>query len=245
MPKLSGTIYHAETRERIAGASIKATTEKVQKPEFTTSDRNGNYDLDLDPGVWTIIAMSEKSFPGEAKEIDVMQDKPGVNYYLPRLAGTQDMKSGKVLFWVLFGILIALIITYIITHLFFPVGRAIAFVLWDKDPLRFLEIMFWGFGGILVNKLIMIGWWLRKQSFYREGIIMHISHLITTPVMVLVATILLSLVSIDVTLAGNQLTLDLSKPSILIAFAFILGTSPWPLWNFIEDAGKRFTRKDD
>jgi len=112
---------------------------------------------------------------------------------------------------------------------------------WDQDPWRFLEVLFWAMAGILVNKIIVVGWYLRSQRFYREGFVMHIAHLVSTPLLVLVAVLLLSLVTLDITLAGgNELTVDLSEPSIMVAVSFLLGTIPWPLWNFIEDTAERF-----
>lgn len=113
--------------------------------------------------------------------------------------------------------------------------------IWEQEPWRFLEILMWGLAGILVNKILLTGWYLRSQRFYREGIVMHIAHLVATPLLVLVTVLLLSLVTFQITLANsNELTLDLSDPAILIAFSFLIGTVPWPLWNFIEDTGKRF-----
>ena len=102
-------------------------------------------------------------------------------------------------------------------------------------------------GGILVHKIVLIGWYLRSQRFYQEGILMHIAHITTTPLLTLVAVVILSLASLSVTLANeNQVTLDLSDPNIMIAIAFLLGTSPWPLLNFIEDTAKRVTgQKED
>ena len=84
------------------------------------------------------------------------------------------------------------------------------------------------------------GWYLRSQRFYREGIVMHVAHVVVTPLLALVAVLLISLVTLSVTLAGsNELTLDLSDPRILVAVSFALGTTPWPLWRFVENAGKR------
>lgn len=112
---------------------------------------------------------------------------------------------------------------------------------WAQDPWRFLEVLFWAMAGILVNKIITVGWYLRRQRFYREGLVMHVAHLVSTPLLVLVAVLLLSLATLNITLAGgNQLTVDLSEPSIMVAVSFLLGTIPWPLWNFIEDTAERF-----
>lgn len=114
--------------------------------------------------------------------------------------------------------------------------------LWDQDPWRLLEVLLWSLCGVLVNKLITTGWYLRAHKFYREGIVMHAAHIITTPLLVLVAVLLLSLVTLNITpVSGNQLTLDLSDPRILVAFSFLLGSSPWPLWDFIQNTAKRFT----
>ncbi len=116
------------------------------------------------------------------------------------------------------------------------------FSIWTEDPLRMLEILLWGLAGILVTKIIQVGWYLRKQTYQSRGFWMHLSHLVTTPLLVLVAVLLLSLVTLKFTLAGNnEVTIDLSDPRLMVAFAFIIGTSPWPLWNFIEDTAKKFT----
>jgi len=120
-----------------------------------------------------------------------------------------------------------------------PVSR---FQFWGDVPLRFLEIMLWGLAGILVSKIIQVGWYLRRGSFYSQGIVMHISHIAATPLLVLVSVLILSLVTLKVTLTGgNEVNIDLSDPSIMVAFAFIIGTSPWPLWRFIENSARRFT----
>lgn len=113
--------------------------------------------------------------------------------------------------------------------------------IWDQDPLRNIEVLLWALAGILISKIFMTGWWLRRRTFYKEGIIMHVAHIIATPVMVLVVVFLLSLVSLKITLAGgNELALDLSDPRVMVAFSFLLGTIPWPLWDFIKDTAERF-----
>jgi hypothetical protein len=100
--------------------------------------------------------------------------------------------------------------------------------------------------GILVNKIFLTGWYLRRKTFYEEGIVMHVAHLVTTPLMVLVAVFILSLVTLQVSITtGSALTLDLSDPRIMAAVAFLLGVAPWPLWNFIESTAKRIAGQTD
>ncbi len=242
MVQASGTIYRSGTKERIERASVKATM--GTQVEYTTSDDDGDFSFNLDPGTWILVAMYEDSFPSKPKELDLMQDTGSIRIDLPRLQGTEEGKLGQT-FWiallVILGLLIAL---YVGLHLAFPAKAAVG--LWDQDPLRFFEVLMWGLAGVLVYKIITVGWYLRSQRFYREGIVMHIGHIITTPLLVLVAVLLLSLASLSITLAGgNKLTLDLSDPRIMVAVSFLLGTSPWPLWNFVEDTAKRVTGRGE
>jgi hypothetical protein len=128
-----------------------------------------------------------------------------------------------------------------VAHLFLPIPGQ-AFKIWSEDPLRFLEIILWGLAGIVVSKIITTGWYLRSHRFYREGILMHIAHIVATPILVLIVVLLLTQVALKFTLANtNEVALDLSVPTVMVAFAFIIGTSPWPLWNFILNTAKRFT----
>ena len=40
-----------------------------------------------------------------------------------------------------------------------------AFTVWSTDPWRLLEIVLWGLAGVLVNKIIVAGWYLRSHRF--------------------------------------------------------------------------------
>jgi hypothetical protein len=122
----------------------------------------------------------------------------------------------------------------------------LGFVIWSREPLRFLEVFLWGLAGVLVNKIITVGWYLRNQRFYREGIVMHIANIATAPLLALVTLFLLSLVTLQVTLAGsNEVTVDLSDPHLLAAVSFLLGSQPWSLWDFLGETARRFTGRQD
>jgi len=240
MSTASGTIYRSGGKERISYATIKAY--KASQTSYTTADEGGAFTLDIPaPGTWTFVALETGSFASEPKQIDMDQDQADIKIYLERIAETTDDKSGRVFFWVVFGLFWLVVILYLVAHLLL-VDSGDGFTIWSEDPLRYLEILLWGLAGILVSKIFTTGWYLRNHRFYREGVLMHIAHLVATPILVLITVLLLSQVSMTFTLANsNKVTVDLSVPTIMIAFAFIIGTSPWPLWNFILNTARRFT----
>ena len=241
MPKVSGTVFRSGGKERISYATIKAY--KAGKPNrYETTDDGGVFTLDLpDRGTWTIVAFEKGSFASNLQEVDMDHDQAEINIYLDRIAETHDDKAGKLFFWIMLGIFGLWIALYLVAHLVLVDGGK-GFRIWTEDPLRYLEIVLWGVAGILVSKIFTTGWYLRNHRFYREGVLMHIAHLVATPVLVLITVLLLSQVTMTFSLANsNQVTVDLSAPGIMVAFAFIIGTSPWPLWNFILNTAKRFT----
>lgn len=244
MAKASGTIYRSGGKERISYATIKAY--KGSQTLYATADEGGDFTLDLrEPGIWDFVALERGSFASNPLQVDMSQDQPDIKIYLDRIAETADDKAGRTFFWVLLGIFGGLIVLYLVAHLF-VLDAGQGFKIWVKDPLRYLEIFLWGLAGILVSKIITISWYLRSHRFYREGILMHIAHIVATPLLVLVTVLLLSQVTLTFTLATtNEVTIDLSMPTIMVAFAFIIGTSPWPLWNFILNTARRFTGQLD
>jgi hypothetical protein len=241
MSKVSGTVFRSGGKERVSYATIKAY--KAGKPnKYETTDDGGEFTLDLpDRGTWTIVAFEKGSFASKPQEVDMDHDQAEIKIYLDRIAETHDDKAGKLFFWIMLGIFGLWIALYLVAHLVLVDGGK-GFRIWTEDPLRYLEIVLWGVAGILVSKIFTTGWYLRNHRFYREGVLMHIAHLVATPVLVLITVLLLSQVTMTFALANsNQITVDLSAPGIMVAFAFIIGTSPWPLWNFILNTAKRFT----
>lgn len=170
---------------------------------------------------------NEKDYPVENEEnVDILEKKD----------------DGRKFFDKLFYSLIGLVALYILSHVFAPnlnISSGDSFI-WVAKPWRYVEILVWGLAGVMVGKLIESGWYLYQDRFKVEAIVMHLAHLIATPILVLIAVIVLSLATIDVTLANNSnLTLDLADPEIMVAVAFLLGTSPWPLWRFIQNTAER------
>jgi len=244
MATASGTIYRSGGKERIGYATVKAY--KQGPPLYTTADQNGNFSITLpESGNWTLVALDADSYASKPMQIEMDQDQKDIKIYQDRISDTADDRTGKMFFSILLGVLGGLITLYLFAHLvFFNTGKG--FEIWSTDPLRYLEIILWGLAGILVSKIITTGFWIRSHRFYREGMLMHVAHIVATPILVLVLVLLLAQVSLKFTLANsNEITLDLSVPTIMVAFAFIIGTSPWPLWNFIVNTAKRFTGQLD
>jgi hypothetical protein len=244
MANITGTIYRSGGKVPIRFATIKVYKERHTL--YTTTDQSGEFDIDLpEKGVWKIVVLEPSSFPSKPQELNMDIEQEPIKVYLDMIAGKEDEKAGKLFFWILIGVLILVISAYLLIHLYLvkPIGE---FSIWTEDPLRLIEIFLWGFTGILVSKIITTGWYLRQRRFYRDGLLMHIAHIIATPILVLVVVLLLSEVSLSLTLAqNNEVTIDLSVPAIMVAFSFIIGTRAWPLWNFILDTAKRFTGQFD
>jgi hypothetical protein len=212
----------------------------------TANDEAGEFTLDLPGGgTWSLVVLEAGSLASPPLHADPDQQQGDLKITLDRLAGTADEQAGTRFFWILVGALVLLIAAYIALHQVFPPTRGGGFAFWSTDPLRYLEVLFWGTFGILVSKVITIGWYLRGHRYYREGKIMHLSHIFTTPILVLVVVLLLSQVDLSFTLADNNtVALSLSEPAIMVAFAFIIGSAPWPLWNYIKNTAEQFISRE-
>lgn len=244
MSKVSGTVYSEGTRSKLSGAVIKATSSQGVMLSVISDDR-GNFTFDmLESGEWALLAMKEGYFTSKSQIFDLTADIKDLRFELALSMDKADEKAGRVFFYLLLGGLVALIAAYIVLHVVFPQiskGAKSSF-LWGDEPYRFLEVLFWGLAGVLVDKLMSIGYYLRRSTFYRSAILMHISHIISVPLLTLVVVFLLSLVTLSLTLAGNnEVKLDLSDPRILVAVSFILGSRPWGLRDFIQRTAEKIT----
>ncbi len=181
--------------------------------------------------------------PGKRQVINIKEGQNNFNIYLDMVRGTHDQELGKRFFNRLIIYFAVLVTIYLALHWFLPtsITESKAIFFWDTDPWRMLEIMMWALAGVLINKLLWVSWYLSKKSFFIEAKVVHIAHLIVTPVLVLVSVFILSLATIDLEIASasNKLSLDLSDANIMIAVAFLLGVSPWPLWNFVQGTSKK------
>jgi len=83
----------------------------------TMTDSNGQFDLNLAQGAWTLVALHDKSLPSEPQQEQLDGDKTDFRFDLEFLSGTPDDATGQRFFRGLCAGLAALIVCYIVLHL--------------------------------------------------------------------------------------------------------------------------------
>lgn len=117
--------------------------------------------------------------------------------------------------------------------------RTIGFF-WTEDPWRILEISLVALIAVLGSKIVQIGFYLQRGTFYPEGVFTHIAHILVHPLFVVAVVLFISLGSFQLTIANeSSITIDLSNPIVLVSVSFLLGLVPWPVYNFIRDSAER------
>ena len=249
--RLSGTVYWSGSNERVAGAVIKAMNDKG-KVQFEITDDDGDFTFaDLEPGPWTFMVMSEESHPLTPTVHELQADQTNLRFTLFRLEGTVDEQVGKRFFYTLLWVLGGLVFIYVVLHWWFPPtaataasGIAAPSYFWSHEPAKFLEVFLWGLAGALVSKIIEIGGYLRWRRFYQEGMVLHVAHIVTVPLLALVTAMLLAQIEFTFALeGGSNLTLNLSQPNMLVALSFVIGTVPWKIWGFIQSTAAQVTAR--
>jgi hypothetical protein len=170
------------------------------------------------------VTLHEEARPGRPETRELQQDEVDLSFELERQEGDADETAGRRFFVALCAALGVLVLAYVVLH---TVVHSVDDFFWGQAPWRFLEVTLWALAGILVNLIITAGSYLRWGRFYRQGILMEISHVVTIPLLAPVFVLLLSQVDLNVALTeGNQLQLDLSDPGLLAAVAFLIGSRP-------------------
>lgn len=114
---------------------------------------------------------------------------------------------------------------------------------WSQSPANYLEALFWSLAGITVSLLITTGYYLRRKRFYAEGTWMHLSHLLSVPLLALVVVFLLSQVKLTLQLDQSEVAIDINDPRLLAALSFIIAVRPWAILEFVREAASRFFRQ--
>ena len=105
---------------------------------------------------------------------------------------------------------------------------------WSAWPWLLVELWSWGLFGVLMTKIIRVGWYLRSSSYQANGTWMHISHVVATPFLAMVTVLLLSFLKIE---GESQTIVDLGNPLFMVITAFLLSTNPWGLWDLVLSQG--------
>jgi len=245
--RASGTVYWSGTNERVAGAVIKAMNDKG-KVQFDVTNDDGDFTFaDLEPGSWDFVVMAEESHPLAPAAYDLRADQTNLRFTLFRLEGTVDEQVGKRFFYTLLWVLGGLVFIYVVLHWWFPpttAATATPGYFWSHEPAKFLEVFLWGLAGALVSKIIEVGGYLRWRRFYQEGMVLHVAHIVTVPLLALVTAMLLAQIEFTFALeGGSNLTLNLSQPNMLVALSFVIGTVPWKIWGFIQSTAAQVTAR--
>lgn len=111
---------------------------------------------------------------------------------------------------------------------------------WSAWPWVLVELWAWGLFGVLLTKIIRIGWYLRIGSYYANGTWMHIAHVIATPFLALLAVLVLSFVKVE---GASETIVDFGNPLFMVVAAALLSTNPWGLWDFVLGQGDALRTK--
>jgi hypothetical protein len=133
--KVSGTVYDAQTENRIVGAVILATsTTDGYKPQTSITDDDGDFSLDLEKGSWILQALAKDYQTQPKLEETLDRNTNDNNFRLERLSGSLDRNLGVRLFVVLSIILLGLVLGYVFAHAASP-----NYVLRDKALTGLIE----------------------------------------------------------------------------------------------------------
>lgn len=110
--------------------------------------------------------------------------------------------------------------------------------LWAEPPWTYLEVLFWSLAGILVSVFFKVGFYLRKKTFIATGSWMHISHILTVPVVALVVVFIISLLKLTVQIENSEVVINLDDPRLLVAISFIISVRPWAILDFVKETGE-------
>lgn len=110
--------------------------------------------------------------------------------------------------------------------------------LWEENPGRLLEVMFWALLATLLRLIFSAGLYLYKGSFLRTAIPHHLAFLITVPVVAVIIALVLMVVRIDLGGPAGVL-LDMSNVLVSIILGALIGLAPWRAWEFLRSLADR------
>lgn len=110
--------------------------------------------------------------------------------------------------------------------------------LWEENPGRLLEVMFWALLATLLRLIFNAGQYLYAGRFLKTAIPQHLAFLFTVPVVAAIIALVLMVVRID---AGGDtgVLLDMSNVLVSIILGALIGLAPWRAWEFLRALADR------
>ncbi|MDQ5824592.1 MAG: carboxypeptidase-like regulatory domain-containing protein [Chloroflexota bacterium] len=117
---MSGTVYQDRSNERIQGALVTAQSDDYKTRVALTNDDGDFRFTNLEHGSWKFTVLHKDYRAPSERDLQIIKDKPDVNFKLLRLMATEDEPTGRRLFRRLAAALLLLALTYGVLHWFFP-----------------------------------------------------------------------------------------------------------------------------
>jgi hypothetical protein len=125
--KVKGTVKWEDNEERVQHAVIKAVSQPAAPgapPSLTTTDTDGDFEIDLEKGKWELAVLHENAAPQTPHEFDFEKVVEVVSIDVRRYLGIHDERAGRWFFIALCIALGALMLLYVGLHLAVPSRNA-------------------------------------------------------------------------------------------------------------------------
>lgn len=105
---------------------------------------------------------------------------------------------------------------------------------WEESDLRYIEILVIALVATLIRLAIKTGAELADDRFLKHSVGPRVALLFAVPIIALLVTFVLSLVTISIAISGTTFTLDMSNITIAIVVAALIGLAPYKAWGFLS-----------
>lgn len=105
---------------------------------------------------------------------------------------------------------------------------------WEEPDLRYIEILSVALVATLIRLAIKTGAELADDRFLKHSIGPRVALLFAVPIIALLVTFVLSLVTISIAVSGTTFVLDMSNITIAIVVAALIGLAPYKAWGFLS-----------
>lgn len=104
---------------------------------------------------------------------------------------------------------------------------------WETTPYAYYEILFWALFATLLRLINNTGYYVSRNTFFRDSILQKVALLFSIPLIALLITFVISFFKINISIGGTELSIDFSNPYVSIILASLIGLAPWKSWEFM------------